>query len=234
MRFHCVSAYAFAHRKTSSVKRLQNATYADLRSQFGLPSQMACNVPRQVSATYKGLWTKVKKNAEARRLGYTKRRYKGLDKAPDSSLTDAHLHVFAAITWLSTGQEVSLLTLAGRIHVPYLGWTRHVALLQAVSRLGGAKLWYDRSKQNFFLLVSLTIETPDPSPALQHQIVGIDVGSRYLATVATLDNRAQFFSGRETRAKADHYARLQKRLEPKRHSQRDATQNRARPGRRDG
>jgi len=34
-----VSAYAFAHRKTSSVKRLQKATYADLRTQFGLPSE---------------------------------------------------------------------------------------------------------------------------------------------------------------------------------------------------
>src|SRR5215470_4889525 len=46
-----VSAYAFAHRKTSSVKRLQQGTYADLRGQFGLSSQMACNVPRQVGAT---------------------------------------------------------------------------------------------------------------------------------------------------------------------------------------
>src|ERR1044071_7278505 len=44
--------------------------------------RLACNVPRQVGATYKGLWTKVKQNAEARRLGYTKRRFKGLDKAP--------------------------------------------------------------------------------------------------------------------------------------------------------
>src|ERR1051326_6977279 len=44
--------------------------------------RLACNVPRQVGATYKGLWTKAKKNAEARRLGYTKRRFKGLDKAP--------------------------------------------------------------------------------------------------------------------------------------------------------
>src|SRR5215467_15715364 len=58
-----VSAYSFAHRKTSSGKRLQKATYADLRSQFGLPSQMACNVPRQVGATYKSLWTKAKQNA---------------------------------------------------------------------------------------------------------------------------------------------------------------------------
>src|ERR1043166_10257364 len=44
--------------------------------------RLACNVPRQVGATYKGLWTKAKKNAEARRLGYIKRRFKGLDQAP--------------------------------------------------------------------------------------------------------------------------------------------------------
>jgi putative transposase len=75
-----VSAYAFAHNKTSSRRRLQDATYAQIRAQFGLPAQMACNVARQVAATYKGLWTKVKKNAEVRRLGYTKKRYKGLDQ----------------------------------------------------------------------------------------------------------------------------------------------------------
>ena len=30
---------------------------------YGLPAQMACNVPRQVGATYKVLWAKVKQNA---------------------------------------------------------------------------------------------------------------------------------------------------------------------------
>src|SRR5215831_17508256 len=77
-----VSAYSFAHGKTSNSIRLQKETYADVRSQFSLPAQMACNVPRQVGATYKGLWTKVKKNAEARRKGYTKKRYKELDHPP--------------------------------------------------------------------------------------------------------------------------------------------------------
>lgn len=77
-----VSAYSFAHRKTSSGKRLQKATYADLCSQFGLPSQRSCNVPRQVGSTYQALWTKAKKNSEARRLGYTQKRFKGLDQAP--------------------------------------------------------------------------------------------------------------------------------------------------------
>ena len=35
-----------------------------------------------MGSTYKGLWTKAKKYAEALRLGYTKRRGVSLDKAP--------------------------------------------------------------------------------------------------------------------------------------------------------
>ena len=123
-----VSAYSFAHRKTSSGKRLQKGTYADLRSQFGLPAQMACNVPRQVGATYQGLWTKARKNAEARRLGYTRRRGVSLDKAPH--------YVSPTLTYnlgrdysLRTGQQVSILSLGGRIHVPYQGYRHHVARL---------------------------------------------------------------------------------------------------------
>src|SRR5215831_13905912 len=75
-----VSAYSFVHGKTSNSIRLQKETYTDVRSQFSLPAQMACNVPRQVGATYKGLWTKWHKNQEARAKGYTKKHFKGLDK----------------------------------------------------------------------------------------------------------------------------------------------------------
>src|SRR5579883_2833051 len=77
-----VSHYAFAHGKTSNQIGLQEATYTDIRSRFGLSAQMACNVPRQVGATYKTLWTKVKANAAARSAGATKKRYRGLDQAP--------------------------------------------------------------------------------------------------------------------------------------------------------
>ena len=77
-----VSRYSFEHGKMSNIERLQQGTYRDTRFLYKLPSQMACNVPRQVGATYKGLWTKLKKNLEHRRAGYTKKRYKGLDKPP--------------------------------------------------------------------------------------------------------------------------------------------------------
>ncbi len=208
------SAHAFAHGKTSNSKKLHRDLYERVRGEYALPSQMACSVFRQVGATYKALWTKARKNAEARRLGYTKRRFKGLDDAPkyvSPTLTYVYGHDYS----LRTDQEVSILTLAGRIHVPYQGYDKHVALMQHGAIIGGAKLWYDRSRKRFYLLISLTTLTPDPLPTDQKQIIGVDVGSRYLATVATLGNGAMFYSGKAVRAKADHYARLQKRLQRK-------------------
>jgi putative transposase len=77
-----VSRYAFVHGKKSNQEWLQRETYPAVRAVYHLPARMACNVPRQVGATYKGLWTKVKQNAQAHKKGITKKRYKGLDKPP--------------------------------------------------------------------------------------------------------------------------------------------------------
>jgi putative transposase len=206
-----VSGYAFAHGKTSNAIRLQKETYREIRAQFGMPAQMACNIPRQVGATYKGLWTKWHKNQEARAAGRTKKRFKGLDDAPkyvSPTLTYSYGRDYS----LKEGSRVSLLTTIGRLILPYQGYNKHVALLQHGATIGAGKLWYDPSRKRFYLLVALEVEMPDPTPATATQIVGVDVGQRYLATVTTPDNRSQFYSGKEIRQKADHVARLQKRL----------------------
>jgi predicted transposase len=70
-----VSRYAFAHGKMSNKVGLQEGTYQEIRAHFGLPAQMACSVPRQVGATYKALWTKVKANTAARHAGRTKKHF---------------------------------------------------------------------------------------------------------------------------------------------------------------
>jgi putative transposase len=59
------SQVAFDAGKTSNGAKLQKAVYNELRVRFGLGAQMACNVPRQVSGTYKTLWTKVKQSNDA-------------------------------------------------------------------------------------------------------------------------------------------------------------------------
>src|SRR2546421_10532833 len=136
-----VSQYAFEHGKTSSGRALQQNCYEDLRLKFRLPAQMACNVPRQVGATYKGLWTKVKQNALARKAGLTKKRYKGLDKPPkyvSPTLTDNYQKDYS----FKSEQHLSILSLDGRVVVPYTGFAAHVALIQDGSEIGAAKLWY--------------------------------------------------------------------------------------------
>ena len=42
-----VSQYSFAHGKMSNQIRLRDATYYELRARYGLPAQMATNVPRK-------------------------------------------------------------------------------------------------------------------------------------------------------------------------------------------
>src|SRR5215831_15681538 len=120
-----VSRYAFAHGKMSNTVGLQDGTYHDIRSRFGLPAQMACTVPRQVGATYQTLWTKVKANAVASAAGHTKKRYRGLDQPPKyvaPTLTYQLGHDYG----FKTGQHVSLLTLEGRVILPYTGYTPYM------------------------------------------------------------------------------------------------------------
>jgi putative transposase len=209
-----VSCYAFEHGKMSHAVGLQEGTYADIRTRFGLPAQMACSVPRQVGATYKTFWTKVKANAAARAAGRTKKRYRGLDAAPkyiSPTLTYQLGHDYG----FKTSQQVSILTLEGRVIVPYTGYNPHVALIQHGARIGAAKLWYDKSHQQFYLLVSLEVEIADPTPETHQRIVGADVGQRYLAVATDTQDHTKFFPGQAARAKADHYARLRKRLQHK-------------------
>src|SRR5205085_4200145 len=211
---NAVSRYAFEHGKMSNQQALQRGMYGEIRATYNLPAQMACNVPRQVGATYKTLWTKVKQNAALRKAGKTKKRYKGLDKAPryvSPTLTYQHRKDYS----FKAGQHLSILTLSGRVIVPYAGYHEHVALIAKGAEIGAAKLWYDQPKKHFYLLVSLEIEVADPMPETHTGIAGVDVGVRYLAVTATTTGDRSFHSGKKIIPKANHYARLRKRLQKK-------------------
>jgi len=209
-----VSQYAYAHGKMSNSVALQDGTYDEVRARFQLPSQMACSVPRQVGATYKTLWTKAKQNAAHRKAGHTKKRYKGLDKPPkyvSPTLTYQHRKDYS----LKRDQHVSVLTLHGRVSVPYTGYDQHVTLIQQGAEMGAAKLWYDKPSKQFYLLISLHIEVADPTPGTHSGVAGVDVGIRYLAVTASTKGDRSFHTGRRIVPKANHYARLRKRLQKK-------------------
>src|SRR5207302_10036831 len=83
------------------------------------------------------------------------------------------------------------------------------------AKIGAARLWYDKPRKVFYLLVSLEIDVPDPLPEEHSAVVGVDVGQRYLAVVTDINNRTAFYSGKKDRTKADHHARVRKRLQRK-------------------
>src|SRR6266699_6576106 len=158
-----VSRYAFEHGKLSGDIRLQKETYYEIRALFNLPAQMACNVPRQVAATYKGLWTKLKQNLAHRKAGHTKKRYKGLDQPPkyiSPTLTYNYGYDYSFKSY----QQVSVLTLQGRVVLSYQGYNQHIALIQHGATIGGDKLWYDKPHKQFYLLVSLELDLAEPTP----------------------------------------------------------------------
>jgi putative transposase len=193
---------------------LQEGTYDEIRARFHLPSQMACSVPRQVGATYKALWSKVKQNAALRKAGKTKKRYKGLDNAPKYVSPTLTYHLGHDYSF-KKDQHVSVLSLSGRVVVPYTGYHEHTKLIAKGAQIGAAKLWYDKPKKCFYLLVSLEVEIADPTPETHKQVVGVDVGLRYLAVTSTTKGDCTFSSGKRVRAKANHYTRLRKRLQKK-------------------
>ena len=209
-----VSRYSFEHGKMSNQIRLRDETYYEIRARYRLPAQMATNVPRQVAATYKTLWTRVKQNTALRKAGKTKKRYKGLDQAPK--------YVFPTLIYnyqrdysLKPDHQVSILTLQGRVIIPYTGYSQHVALLHQGATIGAARLWYDKPRKQFYLLVSLELEVAAPRPETHTGVVGVDVGVRYLAVTATTKGGCSFHSGKTIVPKANHYARLRKRLQKK-------------------
>src|SRR2546425_6160390 len=211
---NAVSRYAFEHGKMSNQVRLRDETYYETRATYKLPAQMATNVPRQVGATYKTLWTKVKQNAAQRKAGLTKKRYQGLDKPPtyvSPTLTYNYQRDYS----LKPDHQVSILTLDGRMIVPYTGYSQHVALLHQGTTVGAARLWYDKPRKQFYLLVSLELEVADPTPETHTGVAGVDVGVRYLAVTATTKGGRSFHSGKTIVPKANHYARLRKRLQKK-------------------
>ncbi len=209
-----ISQYAFKHGKMSNEKRLHEGTYYEIRERFKLPSEMTNNAIRQVGVTYKGLWTKAKKNAEHRRNKITRKRFKGLDK-PSKYVSPTVTYNFGYDYGFKSEQQLSIRVLERRIIMPYRGYEKHVALIRQGANCKAARLWYDKPHKQFYLLVALELAIVDLAPGVQQTIVGVDVGQRYLATTATMAEKQFFFPGKAVRAKADHYARLQKRLQRK-------------------
>ncbi|OOV11904.1 RNA-guided endonuclease TnpB family protein [Deinococcus sp. LM3] len=208
------SEKAFEMDKTSSAPKLHKETYAVLRERFGLGAQLACTVERQVAANYKTQWTKLKQNIQARERGFTKRRYKGLDAAPRFVSRTLEYQYQRDYSWKKDGR-VSISTLAGRIVLEFDGYTKHLEYIAQGCETGAAKLSYQKSKKQYFLIVALNLDLPDPRPTDHKNVVGVDVGQRYHFVATDKDGQSLFEKGAAVRQRKDQFARTRKSLQRK-------------------
>ena len=208
------SKVAFDNGKISSASKIQKLVYKDLRSKFGLSAQAACSVCRQVGATYKGLWTKAKQNAEHRKMGMTKKRYKGLDKPPKYTSRTATLN-YPRDYGFKKDQTVSIQTLDKRMTVRYTGYKKHLEQIKAGAEIGEAKYWYCKSTKQYYLLVSFYMPCPTVKKEDIKKIKGSDLGQRKLAVTEDTDGKRKFFNGGETLHKSNKYSIQRKTLQKK-------------------
>ena len=211
------SERAFELDKTSSAPKIHKAVYDTLRDQdgrFRLGSQLACTVSRQVAASYKAQWTKLGQNISARQKGFTKRRYKGLDSAPKFVSRTLEYQYGRDYSWKKDGR-VSIGTLDGRLVLEFDGYAKHLEYIQAGCETGAAKLYYQKSKKQYYLIVALNIELPDPQPTDHRNVVGVDVGQRYHFVATDMNSKSLFAKGTAVRQKKDQFARATKSLQRK-------------------
>ena len=209
------SQKAFELKKTSSASVIQKATYNEIREKWpGIPSTMVCGIAKQVGSTYKTLWTRAKQHKSHRSKGWTKKRYKGLDKAPKFGALTATLYYGKDYSW-AKDQTVSIATLAGRIKLGYTGWNKHLDYIKSGARCGASRLWYDKTSKQWYLLVSIEIEKQDIDPSKIGVVKGVDVGQRELAVSSSNNNKRKFFHGGAVKQKCIEFSKVRSGLQEK-------------------
>lgn len=212
-----VSQVAFDNGKTSNNIKLHEICYRDIRSIYKLPSTVACSVCRKIGSTYQSLWTKYNQHKKHVEKGYTKKRYKGLDKPPKYSSRTTIL-CFRNDYSFPKNDIVSISTLEGRIKMKYSGYSKHLELLKSTIdkvKIGSSNLYYDKKKKQYYLLVSLTLYLSDISIETKDNVIGVDVGIRNLAVTTDSKDNISFYKGGNTIHISNRYSRLRKELQKK-------------------
>jgi len=179
---------AAEHRCTNRVQ-LHHRAYYPVREQTRLGAQMACNAMRAVASAYKTL----KSNKQLPAHG------------PFSAIEfrrDGAVH-FDKRTYAIQGEQFSLYTLDGRIHVPMrTGRFQREYLDRGTPR--EAKLVHKKGAWYFHLVLAL-----EPGPARGTGVLAIDLGENNIAATHT----GRVFGGGQLRDDRDRFLALRRRLQ---------------------
>jgi putative transposase len=151
-----IAVVAYEHRVANKL-RLQPLVYYDIREQLGLSSQMVIRAIAKVSEAYK----------RDRKIMPTFRLHGAMTY-------DQRICSFPS------PDRVSLLTLDGRVIVPFRFGTYAEGMLQRTR--GQCDLLYRTRSDTFFL--AITVDAPEPTPDEASDYLGVDLGVMTLAATS--------------------------------------------------
>ncbi len=188
------SKVAFQNGGISAFKTLQQLVYRPLRNDFGLKSQMACNVCSAVASTYAS--AESNKRMKLAVFSHSKLVY--------SYNRDYTVQV--------NEHTVSIGTLDKRIKVPFLVGENYLPYLHSQDwRFGSAELVPTRT--GYSLHVTVKYEIVEPRLTECDAIIGVDRGMNFLAVATNQDDKAMFFKGRSIKDKKARFVRQRKDLQ---------------------
>lgn len=174
-----VAEVAFAE-KSANKFALQKLVYGELRTTYKLPAQLAIRCISKATEAYK--------------------RDKSIQPTfrPEGAMVyDPRVMAFKGI------DTVSLLTLSGRVLVPFLFGSYQQARMGAIK--GQADLLY----RNGVFYLAVTLEVPTPEPGEPEGTLGVDLGIINLAT----DSEGETFSGETVERNRKRMHALRQRLQ---------------------
>ena len=194
-----VSGIVFRNGKNIAVRPLQKLTYKTLRSEYGLKSQMACNIIRQVCGTYSSLKQQIRKK---------KTKWKQIVYRP-TNMTFSYRRDFT----IKRGQ-ISITTMNGRNRYDIANYDHADQYFNRTWKYCASKLVIHRDNSHYFHL-SIEKEVDNHKISETTDIIGIDVGINHLAVATTTDKKNIFLCGGELKNIRNTYSGQRKRLQSK-------------------
>lgn len=217
-----ISDYIFAHQFPLNKNYVQKEIYRDIRSRFGLKSQMAISAIRGVVSRYKTVKTQLEQHPYRYNTGKQDRFGNDIWKSFPRNLDwlwkpinfkRPQLDLQRSRDWsVKANHIMSINTVRGRIKVPFVcqGFDKY---LDGTWKLGIAKIL--QSGDKWYMHISATKELPDYVKESSQHVVGIDRGLRFLATVYDEQGKVKFFRGHEVIRKRHKYKELRAQLQAK-------------------
>jgi IS605 OrfB family transposase len=175
-----VAEIAFAEKSANKFE-LQKLVYGELRTTYKLPAQLAIRCISKASEAYKR------------------------DKSTKPSFSPEGAVVYDPRVMSFKGvNQVSLLTLSGRVLVPFRMGGYHASRMGSIK--GQADLLYRNG--TFYLAVTLEVPTPEPNEP-EGGTLGVDLGIVNLAT----DSEGESFSGEAIEQNRKRMNALRQRLQ---------------------